>query len=112
MTQMRAMTQPFIQPAQALTTYDWAVGVRLHYFPMTSVDTAREEFGATLEDAKAFVAGVTCQECGAEGGAGNECADCGVPVCACFRDPHDDDVMFCADCNRTARCGCRSCWDD
>ena len=105
------MRTPFLQPCQAMTVWNHASGLSLHYFPMGSVDSAREEFGPTLEDAQSFVAGVTCNDCGEEAGTAEECRDCGVPTCLCFRDPHDDDVRFCKDCSRVRGCGCRECFD-
>jgi hypothetical protein len=81
---------------------------RLVTFPMTSVEQAREEFGATLADAKAFVLEASCTECGVEACSTQPCESCGAPTCGCLTGPHHDGMWFCEDCQPPA-CFGRCC---
>lgn len=88
----------------ALTFRSPSVGVRLHLVPLTSVDFAREEFGASLADARAFVLTTCCTECGMDADAATsplrECYGCGIQACDCLvsEDAHGGDAVFCNDC--------------
>ena len=99
----------------AMVTHTYDSSYRPHLalirFPMRTPAEAREEFGATLADAKAFVLETTCTECATEACSTTSCGDCGAPTCACHTDPHDDDRWFCADCQPPACLG-RCCDDD
>lgn len=101
-------------PMTALTFRSPSVGVRLHLVPLTSVDLAREEFGATLADAEAFVLTTCCTECGmdAEATQLRECRDCEAPGCDCvlFEDPHSPGVFWCSGCMQV--CGGYCCNED
>lgn len=106
------MTQTIPTPQAAMTITRNVSGyrtVKLHFFPLESVEAAREEFGDGWEAARNFVLGVTCTECGAENGE-LECHDCGEGGCYCTmaEDWHDGEIR-CADCQHP--CGCRECTD-
>lgn len=105
-------------PQHAMVLSSWKSGIRLHFFSIASVASAREEFGPTLEDARAFVAETACNECGVEQSAVKStvveriCHDCGTQGCDCVltEDPHWGDLYWCEDCN--PRCGCGYCTGD
>lgn len=113
------MTQtltPTVQHAMVVNRLD---GTHyLHVFTVESVEDARLEFGPTLTDAQAFVAGVCCTECGTEAAETHQsaavtrtCESCGTKGCACIvvEDSHDRDVFWCLACH--PQCMCRECTD-
>lgn len=111
------MTQTLTpQPVMAMTVSNFRSGVRLHIFPMTSVNAARAEFGATLADARDFVMGTTCNECGVEKSAAlvtdRACHGCSKQGCDCVltEDPHERDTFWCEDCQ--PMCLCTACDPD
>lgn len=87
-----------VQMAQTVGYRDHG-GVRLYRYDLVSVAEAREEFGATLEDAREFVGNTTCQECGLAACELVECYGCEVKACGCLvREGDHDDHTWCDDC--------------
>jgi len=100
-----------VQMAQTVGYRDSHLGLRLYRYDLVSVAEAREEFGATLEDARSFVGNSTCQECGLAACELRECFECETKGCACLiREGDHDDHYWCADCTRP--CYGRCCTDD
>lgn len=93
----------------------WYGGVQTIFRPMTSVDFAREEFGATLAEAQAFVLETCCTVCGMSNDEVNvtdrACRGCGIAACDCLvsEDGHSDDVFWCNGCRPA--CGGYCCND-
>lgn len=117
------MTQTFDTPSDlipmtAMATWSPTSGVSLRYFPLYSVDTAREEYGDGLQAADAFVQTTACNVCG----MANEdihllvipraCRSCDTAGCMCmiFEDPHAPGSFYCTDC--TDHCRCQECDPD
>lgn len=107
-------------PMTAMVVTNVTTGkIALHFYPIQSVAECREEFGPTLTDAKVFVEGICCTECGTEAcetrftaAFEKSCQSCGLPGCRCVlsEDPHALDVWFCQTCQPS--CGCRDCTGD
>lgn len=118
MTQTTSTTMADLLPVTAMVT--WAAGgtFALRYFPIESVESGREQFGPTLDDARLFVATSCCNECGTAKEDiistvwDRACQGCGVTGCMCVlhEDAHQGDTYWCGDCQ--PYCGCRYCSDD
>lgn len=104
------MTQTTL-PTTAMVRTAFGPGLTfLTTLPMTSVELAREEFGATLADAQAFVEATCCTGCGQAAEDAQECAGCDTRLCACALVTQHDDSLACADCDRP--CYGRCCYED
>ena len=113
------MTQTLLrQPLMAMVVPSPPLAHVLCFFPMQTVEEARDEFGGTLADALRFVEGVMCTECATEASETRttaafelSCQSCGEAGCRCAltEDPHCTDVWFCRDCQPV--CGGACCND-
>lgn len=107
------MTQTI--PTAAMVKSTFGPGLTfLTVIPMTSVELAREEFGPTLADAKAFALTTCCTECGMDAEAAlmlidRQCQGCATRGCDCVLsgDPHTSDVFWCSGCAQV--CGGYCC---
>lgn len=103
------MTQTL--PTTAIVGRSFFTGlVGLTTLPMTSVELAREEFGASLADAQAFVLNTCCTGCGQSAEEAKECRSCGVQLCDCALFTEHDNEQACTDCYRP--CYGRCCYED